>query len=360
MGKELGFFGNRFLLLFNIWMFFFVLSILALQLPHWKIPVPVFAFANYQLFLLFFLLSLTLFLTSEFNRFTFLNLTIFSLLYYSGFIVIFSGSNYSFGSDHIQWYLWTYRKIAISLISSITILYIIVDYIYYQLKVVFKYFIVLLITVPIWFVYFYRFLMDNKYIFQSQDNYRQIFRGISGINAIIIFFILLYAYHCFNKVKPISRYINYLVTFLLFFLAIDTVENMYNYFQINLPGTHQLVLMGNLIFIIVILSANVHYISGPFAKFYKNVIFSKERTGMKLLRRRSITEKYIAVIQNYLKSKINRVMLLVLMVVSLSFFVYIYPYGYEKITFLIIVFLIISIGIYLNALFRRRARNKVI
>lgn len=360
MGKELGLFGNRFLLLFNIWMFFLVLSIVALQLPHWNILEPILTFANYQLFFLFFLLSLTLFLRSEFNRFTFLNLAIFAFLYFSGFAVIFSGNNYTFGSDHLQWYLWTYRKIAISLISSITILYIIVDYVYYQLKVIFKYAIVLLITVPIWFMYFSRFILNKKYLFENKENYRQIFTGISGLNAIIIFFILLYAYHCFNKENPISRYINYLVTFLLFFLAIDIVDNMFNYFSITLPVSHQLLLMANLIFINVILSANVYYVGHPFANFYESIIFSRRTSTMKLLRRRSITEKYVNVFQNYFKNKINRVMFLLLMIVSLSFFVYIYPYGYEKITFLIIVFLIISIGLYLNALFRRREKKKIL
>ncbi len=221
MRKTLSSVGNRFLILFNIWMAFVVLSILALKFPHW--PISILQIVNYELFLLIFIFSITLYLISYYNRYVFLNLAVFSFLYLSGFFIVFTGSNYSIGSDHLLWNLWAYRKIAISLFTCVTIIFVIMEYVYYKIPVIFKYLISFLISIPFWFVYFDKFLINKNYVFQNTENFFQIFLGISNINMIAIFFILIYGYHCFNREKPISRYVNSLMLSLLFFLAMGAI-----------------------------------------------------------------------------------------------------------------------------------------
>lgn len=347
--------GNRFLILFNIWMAFVVLSILVLKFPHW--PLSILQIINYELFLLIFIFSITLFSISKYNRYVFLNLAVFSFLYLSGFFILFTGSNYLIGIDHLQWNLWAYRKITISLFTCVMIVFVILEYVYYKLAVAFKYIIALFISIPFWFIYFNKFLTNKNYIFQNTENFYQIFLGISNINMIGIFFILIYGYHCFNRERPISRYINSLMLSLLFFLAIDTVDNYFNYLHKNLPWSHQLFLMINLFFIIYLLGMNIYYIESAFGKFYDNYLFAEKNYNMKLLKKKSVTEKYVILFNSYINDKFSRVLFAILMIFSFIFFIRIYPFGYEKITFLIIVFLFAGIGIYLNMLFHRRAKD---
>lgn len=355
MGKSLGSVGNKFLLLFNIWMVFVVLSILALRFPHWQLTIL--AIINNELFILLFILSFTLFVRSEYNRFIFLNLTIFSILYIFGFFIVFTGSEYTIGNDHFQYYLWMYRKIAISLMTSIMVTFIIFEYIYFKMKVLYKYALALLITVPVWLAFFHNFLFNKKFIFESYENYLSIYLAICSVNAIIIFYILIYAYHCINKENPISKYINPLMLNLFVFVAIDTVDHYFFYRDIELSWEHQFFLMMSLISINGILGANIYYVYSEFGKFYENFLFSKIKLNMKLKKKKSVTEKYINLVNSYFKDKLNRILFVILMAVSLAFFILIYPFGYQKITFLLLVVLITGIGLYLNALFRRRAKD---
>jgi len=121
--------GNQLLIILNIWMAYVVLSKLVLIFPHWEISFI--RLINYDLFFLVFLLSITVFLKEENNRYVYLNIAIFAAAYLLGFLTIFLGENYSLGNDYLQYYVGTYRKILIAIVTCITVIYISIDYLYH-------------------------------------------------------------------------------------------------------------------------------------------------------------------------------------------------------------------------------------
>ena len=114
---------------------------------HWKISII--ELINIDLFFLMAMLAFLIYLKGQYNKYIFLNLAIFAGFYGFGFILIFVGEDYSIGNNILQYFLWTYRKILISIITCITIIYIPIDYLYHNKKAIAKYFLSFLICLPI-------------------------------------------------------------------------------------------------------------------------------------------------------------------------------------------------------------------
>jgi hypothetical protein len=348
--------SNQVFVLFNIWMAFIVLSKFVLIFPHWKISVI--ALINYDLYFLVTLLALAVFFKDRHNKFIFLNIAIFSLSYVLGFLTIFLGEDYSFGNHYFQYYFWAYRKIFTSIITCITIIYVTIDYLYHEKRIGVKYLKTLFITIPISLLYYKNFFLDYRYLFQG-DNYYQIFSGILGLNFLALFFIVLYGYLLFKFDKPISGHVNLIVFGFLIFLAIDSVDNFFNYLRKPLPDLSQVFLIGNLILFVSILIHNIVYLNTEFGKFYEDFRFSKIKLNIKLLKRKTIIDRWIILLQGNFMYSPFRMFLLFLMVISLSFFLYFYPYGYTKLSFLILIFIMIILLFYLNFLVRKRTRLEI-
>jgi len=348
--------GNQLLILVHIWMAYILLSKLALNFSHWKIPFI--SLINYDLFFLIMLLSLAVFIKGENNRYVYLNLAIFAFGYLLGFLTIFFGEDYSIGNDYLQYLIWTYRKIMISIITCVTVIYIPIDYLYHEKKISVKYLVTLLITVPVSFIYFRNFLLSYRYLF-IDNNFLKIFSSILGMNFLAIFFILLYGYLFIYRFKPISGHVNLVVFGFLIFLAIDSLDNFYNSINKPLPPLSQIILTVNLILFVLMLLDNFLYLGTEFGKFYEKYRFSKIKLTIRLIPRKTFVEKYVIFFQQYFKSLPYKIMLISLMAISLSFFLHLYPYGYSKLSFLILIFLTIAIIAYLNILIRKRTTLEV-
>ena len=348
--------GNQLLALFNIWMAFVVLSIVALIFPHWKISFI--ALINYNLYFLIALMAIAVFFKERHNKYIFINIAIFCFSYVLGFLTIFLGEDYSIGNNYFQYYFWTYRKIFTSIITCITIIYIPVDYLYHEKKAKSKYLLTLLITLPISFVYYKNFFLSYKYLFEG-ENYYQIFSGFLGMNFLALFFIALYGYIFFKFDKPISGYVNLIIFGFLIFLAIDSVDNLFNYMRKPLPDLSHVLLIGNLILFVLILAHNLIYLNTEFGKFYEDFKFSKLQLNIKLLKKRTVIDKWIIPLQGYVLYSPFRIFFLLLMLISLSFFLYFYPYGYTKLSFLILILLLIMLLFYLNLLVKKRTKLEV-
>lgn len=345
--------GNQLLTVMNIWMAYILLSKLVLIFPHWEISFI--RLLNYDLFFLVFLLSIAVFVKEENNRFVYLNLAVFAAMYLLGFLIIFLGDNYAIGNDYFQYYFWTYRKILISVITCITVIYILIDYLYHEKKISIKYLATLLITLPISFIYFRNFLLSYRYVF-IDNNFMKIFSNILGMNFLALFFILLYGYILVKRFKPISGHVNLIVFSFMVFLAIDSFDNYYNLSNKVLPGSSQVFLGMNLVLILLILLDNFIYLSSDFGQFYEKYRFAKINLNMKLIPRKTFIEKYITYFHEYFRSLPHKYMLIVFMATSLGIFIYYYPYDYFKWTFIILIFLVIGNLVYLNILIRRRSK----
>ncbi len=349
-------FGKQIWILLNIWMAFVVLSKLALILPHWKISFS--ALINYDLYFLIVLFAIAVFLKDRYNRYIYLNLAIFAFIYVLGFLIIFLGEDYSFGNNLLQYYSWTYRKILISIVTCITIIYIPIDYLYYERKTIYKYLLTLLISLPISFIYYRNFFLSYKYLFLG-ENYYRVFSGFLGMNFLALFFIGLYGYLLFRREKPISGHVNLIVFSFLSFLSIDSIDNYFNFLRKPLPTLSEIFLIGNLFLFVSILVHNLFYLDTEFGRFYEDFRFSKIKLNINLLKRKTIIEKYMDLIQEYFKHLPNRVLFPLLMLISLSFFFYFYPYGYSKLSFIILIILMIAIIGYLNMLIKKRTKVEV-
>lgn len=353
MAQSKSHFGIQLYLILKIWLGYLLLSKLVLIFPHWKISSI--ALLNYDLFFLIILLAIAVFFKERNNKYIFLNLAIFAFVYVSGSLTIFLGKNYALGNDFLQYYFWAYRKILISIITCITIIYIPIDYLYNEKKTISKYLLALFIILPISFIYYRNFLLIPQYLFKG-ENYYEIYSGLLGMNFLAIFFILLYGYLLFYRNKPVSGHVNLIVFSFLLFFSIDTLDNFLIYSRLSLPNFSQLTLFFNLILFIFILIHNIYYLNTEYGKFYEDLRFSRIKLNIKLMKKTTIIEKYIFRLQAYFSYLPNRLFFILLMVISISFFLYFYPFGYVKLNFTILIILMLILFFYLNILIRRRAR----
>ena len=354
MSQNRAAFGKHFFLILKIWLAYIFLSKSALIFPHWKISSI--ALFNFDLFFLIVLFAIAVFLKERNNKYIFLNLAIFAFVYISGFFTLFLGEDYALGNNYFQYYFWGYRKIVISIITCISIVYIPIDYLYNEKKARSRYFITLSIVLPISFLYYRNFFLDFKYLF-IENNYLKLFSGHLGMNFLAIFFIMLYGYLLFYRDKPISGHVNLIVFSFLTFLAVDSLDTFLCYHGMPLPIFSQLSLFINLVLFLSILAYYLWYLNSEFGKFYEDFRFSKRTLNVKLLRRKTLVEKYVVWLHGYFSYLPNRIFFIILMVISISFFLHFYPYGYEKLHFIILIGLMILLFMYINILIKKRAKN---
>ena len=347
--------GKQLMRIFHIWMVYVLLSKLGLIFSHWDISYI--RLLNYDLFFLIITLSVAIFLREQNNRYVYLNLAILAFGYLLGFLTIFVGKDYAIGNDYFQYYFWVYRKVFISIITCVAVIYVPVDYLYHEKKISFRYFIALLITLPISFFYFKNFLLSHRYMFLDY-NYLKIFSDVFGMNFLAIFFILLYGYLLIKRAKPIAGHVNMIMFSLLIFLAFDSLDNYYNIIGKNLPPLSQVILSVILGYMILILVDNFIYLGTEFGRFYENYRFSRTPLKIKLIPRTTFIEKYAIALQNYISSLPYKILLIIFMILSLSIFIYFYPYDYSKWSFVILIVLIFAVVAFLNILVRKRADLK--
>ncbi len=346
--------GNQLLVIFNVWMVLVVILKFSLLLfKHWKISVI--ALINIDLFFLMAMLAFIIFLKGRYNKYIFLNLAIFAASYGLGFILIFFGEDYSIGNNIIQYFLWTYRKILISIITCITIIYIPIDYLYHNKKAIAKYFLSFLICLPISFLYYKNFFLSYRFLFEGENLYR-LFSGFLGMNFWALFFIMLHGYLLIIRDRPILGHVNLIIFCFLIFIAIDSIDNYFNFLHKALPVLSQIFLFANLIIFILILVDSFFYLTSEFGKFYEDFKFSKIHLNIKLLQKRTKIDRWIVKLQEYLVYSHYRFFQLFLMIISLILFLYFYPYGYAKISFIILILLITILMFYLRLLVRKRSK----
>ncbi|MDW7679973.1 MAG: hypothetical protein SCK70_05380 [bacterium] len=301
-------------------------------------------------------LSFFVFLREPNYPYIFLNLAIFSLFYLSGFVVIFSGVDYLFGDDKLPYILWAYRKIIISVMTCIMVIYIPTSYIFNNVKSSYRYLISFVIVLPISAFYFKSFLLDWKYIFNELAQY-ELLSGVVGMNFLAIFLIGIYGLVYFIQLRPVSSYINLILFSTLIFLVIDINDNYFIIENKALPIISQVFLLVNLLAFILILSHKLMLMDNDFTRFYENLLERKINLTIKIVPKKAISQRVV----NYLKFKFrplaNKICSIVLMVVALFFFLYFYPFGYEKMNLLILFIIFLILLMYLVVLVRRRSKR---
>lgn len=338
----------------NLWLAYVIFTLFSLRFKHWE--VPTISVVNYCLYFLITLLAGAAFLKGRYNKHIFLNIAIFAFVYVLGFIVIFIGKNYSFGNDYLQYYAWSYRKIIISIVTGLTIIFIPVDYLTFNKKTYVKYLIALGLCLPIALIYYKNFLLSYRYLF-IDDHIRQIFLGFIGMNFWSLFFIILYAYLILKYDKPVLGHVNLLVFSFLLFISIDSLDNFFNYIRQPLPIFSGVLLLVNLLLFVSILLHNLFYVSSDFGQFYEQFRFSERKLGITILKRKTKIEKWMEYLSQNFEISPYRLFFWLLMAITICVFLFIYPQSYERISFIILAGLTAVILIYLSILTKKRASN---
>jgi len=349
---------NQLWVILNIWILFIVFgSVYLLRFKHWELPII--NLLNYYLYFLIVLLAGAAFLKGRYNKYIFLNIAIFAFVYVMGFVVIFIGRNYSFGDDYLQYYAWSYRKIMVSIVTALTIIYIPVDYLRHNRRTYEKYLIALLLCLPIAFVYYKNFILSHRYLF-IDNHIRQIFLGFIGMNLWALFFIFLYAYLVLKYDKPILGHVNLLIFSFLLFVAIDSLDNFFYYIHRPLPTFSGVLLFLNLLLFILILLHNLFYVSSDFGQFYEQFRFSEKKLGITVLKRKTKVEKWMEYLSQNFEISPYRLFFWCLMAITIVVFLMIYPNGYERLSFIILILLTAASLVYLNLLMKKRAQDYLV
>lgn len=342
----------------RIWIIYVLVSKVSLFFPHWNISII--ALFSYDLFFLLSLLAAKIFLDGHNNRYVYLNLAMFSLIYVSGFFGIFLGENYAIGNDYFQYTFYVFRKIAIGIITGLTIVYIPIELLYRERSIIRKYLITMAVTLPFAFMYHRNFILEPGYLFQAEANYLEVFGGLVGMNFLALFFIFLYGYLQIRLEKPITGYVNLITFGFLIFLTIDSIDNYFNYINITLPPISGLFLVLNLLFFILVLLRNYLYVISDFGVFYEDIRFGRRTVDIKIIQRISYIERYFILVQEAMNSLPYQLFLRLFMAISLLLFLYYYPHGYFKLSFVVITLLTMIMVVYLKLLIKKRTKTKML
>lgn len=308
---------------------------------HWELGFT--SLINYNLWLIIFLFAFAIYRAAQYNRYIFLNISLLALMYALSFFHTLIGDKYLFGNDFLIYYILPYRKFLISLFTCISIVYITIDYLFYNEKVVTKYLWTLGIVVPFCFYFYYQFLVDPKYVFTNYD--ALIFRNLET-NMLALFFIVLYGIFVYLKEKPISRYVDAIVVLFFFFIMYDGFDSGIIYFKINnpLPISSQLLLTVILVFFILLFHTILKNIYSDFGQFYDRFIFKETNVDLKIIKKQSRFSKLFIMFRDYLRIFPNRFSFFLISTVGLAMFIMFVPIGYGK---RIILFLLLALILFL-------------
>lgn len=327
------------------------------QLPHWD--VPAISFFNFHLYFIIFILSLFIYVNDEVYPFIYLNFAIMSLIYFMGLIVIFVGNDYVIGDDTLLHILWTYRKVLISLVTLNMVVFISTSYILKNIRICYKYIITFAVIIPTAFLLYKNIILNWRLVLIEQTQY-QVLSSTIWINFLCIFYIALYGFAYFSINRPNSGHINLITVGLLVFLFLDSCDN---YFLINekaLPVDSHFFLLLNLFFFVLILLHKFLNTDNDFLNFYEKLIESKIKLKIKVIRRKTWTDKAILFLKKYFKPKQKKIFFILLMIISLAIFLYIFPFGATKINILLLAFILIVLVLYLNLLVNKKMIERII
>ena len=336
-------------------MCYFVVTSILVAFTKWHWPLTLNSIINYNLYFLIFLLSFTIYKNSQYNRYIFLNISIWAIIYALSFFHIFVGDNYLFGDNYWEYRIFQYRKFLISTITCITVVYLSIDYLFYTEQIIKKYFKTLLIVLPVNFGFYYNYLIDKNYIF-VENHFNELFRCAIETKFLALFFIGLYGYLFYKKEKPIGHFINSIVAIFFIFIVYDIVDGVITYYHINvpLPKISYLILTFILIYLIILLMRKLRYTNSNFGEFYERFIFSDIKIDLKVKKKKYYYFLLIEKIQNYLSIFPNKFFSILLMIISIVLFIIFFPTGYGKQIVISLGVTALILIIYINALLNKQ------
>ena len=341
----------------NIWLsYIFFLSLIA-NLPHYGIPFL--SWVNLSLYFLIFLQCIFILRRTKNNKEIFVNLGLLCLVYSVSIISVFIGKGALIENTILSHYIYQYRKILVSFLLSLSIIYICVRFVFNKLKPNLIYLFSFLIILPIFWWHFGSYILDRNYVFNVLTvdfDYETLFRDILYFTFFPFFFICAYGLLLYKEEKSLGEHVNGLMVCFFIMTLLDIVDIFGELYEIKLFTLSQYVILINLTLFVVTLFNKINFIYSDFGQFYEELVVTGNKWGVPIKRKRNGTAaaflESIKVYFNYKKNTLG--FLLLFIICSLN---YLNVSLFLKLNITAATFAIIVLFFYISALYQKRLSN---
>ncbi len=341
----------------SIWFALFLLSQYALGFKHW--PVSYLNIANYELFLMIFLLAIAISIKERYYPIAFIFIAAMAFAYLVGFFVMFTGQGFEYGDSTLQYKLWGCRKIAIHLLIFLNVVYITICQIGRDWKRIFRILISAVLGFLVTYFFFRDIVLNPDLLFQRNIIDRLLNNGIS-MNALSIGIIGIYSVTYYFGNKPFSSHINFLIVGLFFFLLTDIYDNYYLLQAKTGPPLSQVLLFMNLIYFILVLGHKLYFMQSSYGSFWEMALGRKGRYKFDIIPKLGVAEKWALHLIQYFRPTHRAILSVVLIILSLVLQVLYFPYSYTTGIFIVVIIFMAVLIIYLYHLARKKIKKDFI
>ena len=323
------------------------------NLPHLQVPFS--ALVNYSLYFFVFLQCCFILKRAQKNKAIFFNIGLLCFFYSLGFINLFLGDGYLIGNDYLSFYFFQYRKILFSFLLGLSIIYVLVSYIFSNLRTAQIYFISLLVTLPVLLWHFGQFIIDKDFLLNFQDNVL-LYKSILYFTFFSFLGVCLYGFFLYRNEISLGEHINSLMVCFFVLTLIDITDTFAYIYEIKLFSISQYIALPTLSFFIITLFRKLNYIYSDFGQFYDTLMTEGNKWGVPIKRKKSAYAlSFLSLVQAYLHQKRNVFGLATLSLVFCVSYFDVSPF--LKLHLIALVAGMIVLFFYLSALYHKRLSN---
>jgi hypothetical protein len=270
----------------NIWLGFVVLVMIASNFPHQSLDF--WSWLNIALYFGIALQCVFIFIKVPHNRMIFFNIA----LYCGAFSVwsllqIFSGSDYLLGDDYFRFYVFQYRKIFLSALLGLAVVYVCVKYVFKNLKPLPTLGVSLLVMLPFFLWHFYPFLADVDYLRVNFKDDIVLYKSMLYFSLFSFSMVCLYGLLLYLNEKSLGEHINTLMACFFILTAVDSVDNLSRIYDIKIFSISQYVLLVIHFVFIITFFKKLDFVYSDFGQFYENMMVAGNGTGVPIKRKKS-------------------------------------------------------------------------
>lgn len=335
----------------NFWLFFVLFLIILSNLPH--APAPIFSWVNCSIYFLLFLQSFYLVKQDPHNKFIFFNIGLLALVHSLSFVSAFLGEQGLFGSQYLEYYFFTYLRIIQSFFFVFCIIYLCINYLFKDSSVAFIYGLTCAVVLPIFLWHYYPFLVHKEYLLEIEET--RIEKSILYTNFLPLFFVFLYGIILYKYDRSLGEHINTIMVCFFIMIIMDITNLLGSIYHITIFSLTQYVLSITLAFFIGTLFRLLNYVYSAFGQFYDSIVISGNHLGVPIKRRKSASLPIIDFARAYFHQRRNAIGFLTLLFIFC--FNYFQVSLFIKLDLAVLSFGLLLLFYYLTALYQKRSRN---
>lgn len=339
---------NIYIKIINFWLFYILFLVIISNLPHDKIPIL--SWLNCCIYFLLFLFCLFIFKKEQHNKSIFFNLGLFLIFYSFSFIQHYISDNYFF------YYFFEYRKIIISFLLALCIIYVCIKYLINNLNPLLIYSISFAIIIPIYVWHFYPYFLDTDYILRIED-LSIFYKSIFKVTFLSLFFVNFYGVLLYRYDRSLGEHINSLMVCFFIMVLLDITDKVGYIYNIKLFSLSQYVLLLNLSFFFITLFKRLNYIYSEFGQFYDTVVVTGNYRGVPIKRKKSskVSLLVLSLAKAYFNEKRNTFGFITFLFIICINYLNFSPF--LKLNIIVLSFGVLILTFYLTVLYQKRSQN---